>query len=378
VICSVLPMVVHGQGTDSSRMPPPDSTARVTSPATSPDTAIHLTFGGFVDSYYAYDFNRPPVLDRAYTTQAARHNEFNINLAYLDATLTGPRLHGRFAAQFGTSVQANYASEPRVGTLSGPDVSRFVQEAFIGYQLLKRLWIDGGVFFSPFGSENWISRDNWTYTRSLIADNSPYYEAGVRLTWQVTRVLEAQLHVINGWQNISETNSDKALGFRLDYTPKDGVDLSYDAFAGNEAPDSARSQPRVWQELIVQLKPAPDLQLRGTFDYGMQRRTPREGSANWRGWAAIVRYQLTAVVAVAARAEGYSDPEQVIVLTAQRYGLRASGGSLNVDVTPHGRLLWRTEGRYLHASDRLFPSRTTVSGLARGDAVLVTSLGLTF
>jgi hypothetical protein len=69
------------------------------------DTTLRVAFSGFVDSYFAYDVNHPRTLDRPFT-QAARHDEFNINLAFLDATLSGPRLRGRFAAQFGTSVQA--------------------------------------------------------------------------------------------------------------------------------------------------------------------------------------------------------------------------------------------------------------------------------
>jgi hypothetical protein len=40
------------------------------------------------------------------------------------------------------------------------------------------------VFFSPVGMESWMSRDNPTYTRSLVADYSPYYSAGVKATWQ--------------------------------------------------------------------------------------------------------------------------------------------------------------------------------------------------
>src|SRR5512146_1349875 len=78
--------------------------------AASPDTSVSVAVSGFVDGYYAYDFNHPRTLDRPYTTQAARHDEFNINLAFVAATLDGPRLRGRFAAQFGTSVQANYAA----------------------------------------------------------------------------------------------------------------------------------------------------------------------------------------------------------------------------------------------------------------------------
>ncbi len=339
-----------------------------------------VSLGGFVDSYYAYDFNHPRDLDRPYTTQAARHDEFNINLAFVEAVLSAPRVHGRFAAQFGTSVQANYASEPRLGTLSGPDVSRFIQEAYAGYQLVPSLWIDAGVFFSPFGSENWISRDNWTYTRSFIADNSPYYESGVRATWQATSTLSAQLHVINGWQNISETNSDKSLGARLDYAPRADVDFAYDAYVGNDQPDSLPSQLRVWQEAIVQVKPTAKLQLRGTVDYGLQHRPSAVGGTGyWRGWAAIARYQLTDILAVAGRVEAYSDPEQIIVSTGSPYGLRVTGESVNIDLSPAPRVLWRTELRGLRAPDPIFTHGGGMVSLdSRHDAFIVTSVALTF
>jgi hypothetical protein len=342
------------------------------------DTGVKISFGGFVDGYYAYDLRRPINIDRAFTTQAARANEFNVNLAFIDAALAAPRVRGRLALQFGTAVQANYAPEPRVGTFSGPDVSRFIQEATAGYQVAPTLWIDGGVFFAPFGSENWISRDNWTYTRSLIADNSPYYEAGVKATWQASKQLVAQLHVINGWQNISETNSDKALGARLDYSPSSRVTFSYDAFAGNEAPDTAPSRLRVFQEGVVQAALTQRLGLRLTYDYGIQRHAPASGTATWSGYAIVARLQTSDRVSVAARFEGYSDPEQVIVATGQSYGLRATGGSLNLDISPHAKLLWRTEARLLRATDPLFPDRTSAGQLASRDPVLLTSLALTF
>jgi len=343
-----------------------------------PDTSTRVAVGGFIDSYFAYDFNHPRTLDRAYTTQAARHDEFNVNLAFVDLTLTGNRLRGRFAAQFGTSVQANYAGEPRVGTLSGPDVSRFIQEAYVGYQVATSLWIDGGVFFSPFGSENWISRDNWTYTRSLIADYSPYYEAGVKATWQATPKLSAQLHVINGWQNISETNSDKALGARVDYAVTSRLTLSYDAFYGNEAPDTLPARPRYWHEGILQFTPTSRLQFRGTLDYGMQQRDGADGHAVWRGYTVISHWQATPRVAAAARIEGYGDPEQVIIATGRLNGFRAQGGSVNLDLSPQPRLLWRTELRGLWSRDPLFTHGGGIAGGAsRRDIFVASSLALT-
>ena len=145
------------------------------------DDSVRVTFGGFVDGYYAYDAGRPPQRDRAFaggalfTTQPARHNEFNVNLAFVEAKLDAPRYRGRLAVQFGTSVQSNYSGEPRDGQISGPSVQQYLQEATAGYRIAKTLWVDGGIFFSNMGMESWISRDNPTYTRSLVADYSPYY-----------------------------------------------------------------------------------------------------------------------------------------------------------------------------------------------------------
>ena len=88
------------------------------------------------------------------------------------AILAGSRVYGRLALQVGTSVQSNYAAEPTVGTVSGPSLSRFIQEAYAGYRLTPSLWVDGGVFYSHMGMESWASKDNLTYTRSLVARHS--------------------------------------------------------------------------------------------------------------------------------------------------------------------------------------------------------------
>ena len=91
-----------------------------------------LTFGAFADLYYAYDFGKPANFDRFYTTQPARHNEFNVNLAFVEARLAHDRFRGRVALQAGTSVQSNYLAEPSNGVISGGDLSRHIQEAVVG------------------------------------------------------------------------------------------------------------------------------------------------------------------------------------------------------------------------------------------------------
>jgi hypothetical protein len=241
----------------------------------------------------------------------------------------------------------------------------------------RSVWVDAGVYFSPFGGESWISRDNWTYTRSLIADGSPYYAAGVKATWAATPRLTAQLHVLNGWQNVSETNADKALGARVDYAPHPRVALAYDAFVGNEQPDGAERRVRVFQEGAVRLTVTERLRVSGTFDYGVQPRAGGAGAAAWRGFAVVGQYRVAPRVALGGRVERYSDPEQVVFPTGLAAGLRASGASANVDVAPHPRLLWRTELRGLAGPDAIFPARGADGALSRRTAGAVTSLALT-
>ena len=94
----------------------------------------------------------------------------------------------------------------RRGSISGPAASRFLQEAFAGYRVSPSLWVDAGIMLAPFGAENWISRDNWTYTRSWMGEFSPYYQAGIRASYEITDHLLVQLHVLNGWQLIGDNN----------------------------------------------------------------------------------------------------------------------------------------------------------------------------
>jgi len=346
--------------------------ARLSAQATT-DSTISVKFGAFVDGYFAWDFSRPRSLDRAYTTQPARHNEFNVNLAHVEAIVSSERVRGRLALQYGTSVQANYASEPRVGSYSGGELARHIQEAVVGVKLSPSLWLDGGIYLSHIGSESWISRDNLTYTRSIIADFSPYYQSGVKLTWQPQASLTAQVNVVNGWQIISESNSDKAVGGRLDWVASPSVTLSAYNLVGSETPDSAARRLRFFQGASLKFVPRDGVTLQGTFDFGAQDLGER--TARWFGTAVVARVQATSQVALVGRLEHYDDRDQVIIVTGVPDAFRATGGSLGVDVVPAPRMLWRTELRSLSGSNAIFPGR---DANRTSNVLVVSSLALTF
>lgn len=342
------------------------------------DEARTVKFGAFLDTYYAYDFKKPgaerifiapsggpPAL---YSTQPSRHNEFNLNLAFIEAKLDAERVRGRLALQMGTSVQANYAAETsadqnRAG--AGAGISRYIQEAVAGYQITPDLWVDAGIYFSHIGMESFISRDNWTYTRSLSAENSPYYQSGVRLSYAISKEWSAQLHLLNGWQNINENNKQKSVGTQVAYAPSDAFSITYNTLIGSEGGS------RIFQDLIVKYAFGPNFQLGGSFDYGIQRAA---GNSNkWWVGTLIARYQATEKVALVARAERFSDPNSAIV-SAGSEGFRVWGGSIGVDTALQPNLVWRNELRLFGSAASIFPSK---GGTASQDSFAVTSLALT-
>ena len=342
------------------------------------DTTRKLTFGGFVDTYHAWDFDRPHTFDRAFTTQPARYAEFNVNLAYLETKVTGPRYRGRFAAQWGTSVQSNYFNEPRNGIVSGPSVSQFIQEATAGYQLGPTLWIDGGIFFAHVGYESWISRDNLTYTRSMVADFSPYYESGVKFTWTPSRRVTTTFAAVNGWQVISAENESPGGGIRIDYYPNAKVTLTYDNYVGNSAPDTIAARTRFYHDVILQYNPDDRWQLATVYAIGTQNRsTSRGGTASWWGTTTIAKYHASKTAAIVGRFESYRDPSQVIVSTNLPNAFKTMSASLGLDVNFRQPVLWRTEIRGYRSVGNVWPLHT-IGDFGGRDGFVVTSLDLTF
>lgn len=335
------------------------------------DTTTRIRINGFVDTYYAWDANRPADHERLFTTQPVRHDEMNVNLAWLGVTVERRRMRARVALQAGTSVQANYAAEPRTGPTSGPDLARLLQEAVVGVKLADRLWLDAGVYYSYIGLEGWSSGDNPTYTRSLVADYTPYYLSGAKLTWQPTTRVTAQVHVMNGWQNIAENNRSKAVGGRVDYAVSPDLTLSYATFVGNELPTPNTSVLRMFNQVLAKGTLFTGTQLQGQVDIGTQ------DGKRWTGLVGIARHPLTGRVAIVGRVERYDDPAQVIISTGGLTGFTGNGGSVGIDVAMGSGVMWRNEARMLRTTTALFPGAAP-NALSKTDRLFVTSLSAAF
>ncbi len=308
--------------------------------------------GGFVDAYYAYSLQNHPYQTRSYTTQPLRHNEFNLNLGFVDVKHQSDNIRGRFALQTGTYVESNLATEP--------ELLKHVLEASVGTRFGQNVWVDIGIFPSHIGWEGIVSKDNWTYSRSLVADYSPYYETGISITGNLSEKVTLRGLVLNGWQNINETNDDKAVGTQLQYKPWDAVLLNWSSFIGNERPDSVASRLRIFNDLYAVLTLSPSWSLAVVFDFGFQKQASGSSYDSWHGSSVMVRHILSKQWAIAGRVEYFSDKYGILISTGTPNNFQTVSGSLNVDYAPAANLLWRLEGRLFSSKDPIYPSETGV------------------
>lgn len=323
-----------------------------------------FTISGYIEGYYSYDFGRPANNTRpGFLYNYNRHNEFNLNLGFVKGSYSTDRIRASLAIGAGTYMNANYAAEP--GTLKN------IYEASAGYRLTakKNWWLDIGIMPSHIGFESAAGKDNWTLTRSIAAENSPYFESGARLSYTSNdgRLMAAAL-ALNGWQRITRVDGNSLLsyGTQVYYKPSSKVTLNYSTFTGTDKPDNARLW-RTYHDLycIFQFNSIVGMTL--GLDIGMEQKAP--GSHDRNGWYApvgILRFTPAQKWAFALRGEYYSDRYGVIVATGTPNGFKTSGASINVDYLPVKNAALRLEIRTFNSKDRVFTKTNGASDVNTG------------
>jgi hypothetical protein len=311
-----------------------------------------LTVSGYAEIYYSYDFNKPVDNNRpGFFYSHNRHNEFNLNLGFIKAAYSAGRVRANLALAGGTYINSNYASEP--GVLK----NIFEANAGIRISRTKDLWLDAGIFSSHIGFESAVSKDCWTLTRSIVAENSPYYESGVRLSygsgdgkWLVSAL------ALNGWQRITRVtgNSMMSWGAQVQYKPSEKLLLNYSNFIGTDKPDSARLI-RTYHNFYAIWSLNDHLGLTAGLDIGTQdKSSTRSGTDVLVSPLLILRCSLDKRWALAGRVEYYQDKAGILVNSPSANGFRVMGYSANIDYAVAKSVLVRFEARTLHGVDAVF------------------------
>lgn len=311
-----------------------------------------LIFSGYIETYFSYDFGNPANhLRPGFVYSHNKHNELNLNLGFVKANYAKDNIRGNFAIMAGTYAQYNMAAEE--------DLMRNIFEANVGVKVSSKhkLWVDAGVMPSHIGFESAIGKDCANLTRSILADNSPYFEAGVKVgyTSPSDKWYLAAMY-LNGWQRIQkiEGNQTPAFGTQVTYKPSSKATLNWSTYIGNERPDMDRKW-RYFNNFYGQFALTSKTNLTAGFDIGAQQTI--NGSSDYDVWYSpvlILQHKPTAKIQLAARAEYYQDKKGVIIATGTENGFKTYGFSANFDYIISDNAMFRLEARNLSSNDAVF------------------------
>lgn len=276
--------------------------------------AKKIKLSGYIDTYYAYDFNKPSNGLISYFVSSNQHNQFALNLGYLDLTYTTNLFKVKITPGLGTYIESNYVNEK--------GIFKNVLEASLGICVSskRKIWLEAGVFGSPFTNESAISKDQYMYTRSFAPEYVPYYLAGIKASYPINEKFNLYVYFLNGWQQIHDQNKGKSIATQLEYRPNEKQIINWNTYVGDERSSlQPHFRMRYFSDIYFSTKFNHKLSLIACVYGGIQRYTQLSNSDSEKGslywWQANVvgKWNLSQKQSVAARIEYFNDPANVMI-----------------------------------------------------------------
>lgn len=307
-----------------------------------------LSFSGYSEVYYTHDFNASSSQRDPWFYNHNLHNTIAPNVAILETRYKGKDVYAQLDLMFGSYAGAIMTHEPNWALP--------LAQAYVGTSY-KRFNFEAGIFESGIGLEGIKGADNPTLTRSIVAENTPYFLTGLRARWEDrTAIFLVEGAIINGWETVTrhtpQSNPGALFRFRLG---SEKVRLHYHFMYTNDR--GGISSPITGMINGFALKHAL-----GSWQWFLGY-----DNVQWNGSAVhlphlIIRKEFSDRWAAAARAEYVLDKSTTPFLEAipevlpnKERDFTALGGSLNIDYMPKKNLTLRAEVRYLDGSLRRVP-----------------------
>lgn len=310
-----------------------------------------IDISGYIETYYSYDFSEPETNVKLPFLYSYNHqNEFNVNMALLRASISYENVYAKLSVQAGTYVDENYTNEDL----------KLLNEAYVGVYLNKsqKTFLEAGILPSYIGFETATSHSNLTVTRSILAENSPYFMTGIKLNHQFNGKLSGVFLVTNGWQRIQKANNKltPSLGTQLVYKPSESSTFNWSTFIGKEAINDDFSI-RYFSNLFWDYSWNEKWKIILGFDYGLQDSSSVNYNYGiWYSPVFITQYKINAKWNFAYRTEYYQDKKNIIL--ASQLPFQTFGNSLNFDFLPNSKFKIRGEGKWYHATENLFDNES--------------------
>lgn len=307
----------------------------------------------FAEGYVSAVPNRPTSKTRpAFFYNYTKANSAGINLAIAKVHYSSGRFRTNLGLMAGDYAKVNLAKEEKW--------ARYIYEASAGYKVSTEYnaWIDAGVLPSHIGFESVAGKDNWTATRSIVADNSPYYETGIRFSAKPNERWYLAMLTLTGWQTISVPTNQLGThwGMQIMYSPSSKWTFNSSSYIGQIY--SARNLTRIYSNLFSTWTINEQTAITVGWDIGLQESFSIGGGTNiWNSLFGAVRYRVKpGKWNIAARYERMLDKKNLLfsLPVYNYYEFNVNHASVNLDWLPFKNLLLRAEANYLQSPYPLF------------------------
>ncbi|MDE2423293.1 MAG: porin [Betaproteobacteria bacterium] len=242
----------------------------------------------------------------------------------------------------------------------------YIQYAKGAYTLI------GGKFTTLAGAEVIDSSANTNITRSILFGKIPFTHTGLRLTDALSDSTNFIVGVNNGWDQVTDTNTQKTVELGLTTAFTKDTSLAVSGYSGAENsfpnagfnyttsgtyPTSVPSGTRNLIDAVFTTNITPSLTFILNGDYVSQDNVPGvNGKATYSGFAGYLNYQISDFYRVSFRAEEVRDDSGWATALQPAYVGGTAPGANNVreftltaGYAPVKNVEIRAEGRYDHS-----------------------------
>ena len=308
--------------------------------------SIH--FSGYTEIHFAQDqhnWNDHQRPDFLYSHTSTNH--VALNTAVLDFKYSSARVKTQLSLVEGTYANKVTSSEPiGFGALYVGNIS---------YKLSSKenLWLQAGVMPSHIGLESAIGFSNLSLTRSLAAENSPYYESGLALqyTSKNNKWFGAVL-ALNGWQTMTlrSQQSRPDFGTQLQFKPNSKITLNHSTYFGEVAVLDS-SQTRFYQNFYAQVQLKDKWTVQCQADYGMQETGNNGLDKHWFTGFMGMAYKVNEKLSLVGRGEWFKDTNNLVIVGVNN---DLWGYSFNINYLLDEHLMFRAEWRNITSNSYTF------------------------
>lgn len=269
-------------------------------------------YGAYLDVGYTANFNFPDNdLWRSRTT-ASRHNQPapNMVLAYVRKDVSEASRWGMEVGVQGGYDSVDFAFLVGEKKVEGADVLRHIHRANASYlaPIGNGLTITAGLFNSLMGYESLYAKDNANYTRSWIADNTPYTMFGVNAAYPVNDRLTVTAFVVNRYYHLAYTVAQPSYGGKWSYALTPRLTAMQTLYWGPDQADASLEFWRLYGNHILEWK-GDEVMIAASYDIGTENIANRPGSPRTfvMGGNLVVKWHVAGPWSVALRPEFYWD-----------------------------------------------------------------------